>query len=179
MNCQRCGMQIQEGWSYCQNCGEPVRKDANAMYPRTQQTPPTGLATLRIQSTKYRHPFFMVMNLTTPWTWGYKVYIHVDDKEYILKSKNGMLEIPVVPGEHWLHVSAAHHNLTTENNLRKAAGFTEEVAAIGGFTNVAAVSHIVRTTTIDLSDYTKEYFAPNELKVIRVKMNIHGKLVEL
>lgn len=148
MICNKCGKQTSS--RICEHCGNAVGAAA----------PVGGLATLRIIARQ-----------------GFRLYITVDDQEYVLKPKQRQIDIPIVPGVHKIHLSFTSR---TEAKLSKAIGMAAQfVGAAVGSTAIyvwGSAEEGLSRSILDKGAMVK--FDPGDLVETKVKANFWGQLVE-
>ena len=154
MICSKCGKEAGAG-RFCQHCGGAVGSPA----------PTGGLATLRIIA---RKRFFI---------WRYKVYISVDDQEYVLKSKNQQIDIPVVPGVRFVRISSISKKQA--KGMKIGGMVLSFFGAVNGSSSTYVAGNMWENAGAALSkDGVNLEFKPGQIEEIRVKMNFMSQIVE-
>lgn len=165
MYCPHCMKKLPQSAQKCMFCAQPTH------------TPVAGMATLRI-SCRPRMPFarFFFRLILTPTT-RYKVHISVDDQEYVLKSKEKQIDIPVSIGTHVLRISSISKKGAKALKFAGAATSFVGVATGSGATVYAgaAVNDIGRDS---LKNGFSVSFSANELVPIAVRLAWNGSIVE-
>jgi len=165
MICAKCGKETGEG-RFCQYCGAAVSTPA----------PAGGLATLRIIARKHLPVWMMIVQPFNCFS-SYKVYISVDDQEYVLKSKKQQLDIPVVPGVRFVRISSKSKKQAKGMQLIGKA--TQFVGTVYGSGSTYVVGNVLDNVGAALSkDGIKVEFKPGEIEQIKVKANFMGQIVE-
>ncbi|MBO5109792.1 MAG: hypothetical protein J6D21_03650 [Clostridia bacterium] len=108
---------------------------------------------------------------------GYKVYISVDEQNYVLKSKKKQLDIPVSVGTHQVRISSRSKKSA---NAMKIAGIamTFAGAVTGSGSTVYAGAALEDLGKAFSNNGTSITFDANELQVIPVKLAWNGTIVE-
>jgi len=108
----------------------------------------------------------------------YKLYLYVDDVEYVFKSDVGQYDLSVTPGRHSLMLLTQ----PMHKKLRKAAGVIGKGVDIAGKVygsgNARMIGMAMETVEIKDSDYSYVDFAPGEVMTIRVKRNNLDQIVK-
>lgn len=164
MICNKCGKQTREGRT-CEHCG-------NVLVPTSN----SGLATLRVIARKHLPAWMMIVQPVNCFI-GYKVFISVDDQEYVLKSKKQQIDILVVPGVHNVRIASSSRKSA---KLMKGVGMaTRFVGAVWGSSSTYVVGNIMEDTAAAMSqDGVNIQFEAGEFMEIKVKPNFMGKIVE-
>jgi len=107
---------------------------------------------------------------------GYMVFAYVDDREYILKSRKKVLEIPLFAGTHTVRLSPKKKS--TSKLMQTAGKALEFVGAVGGSTDVYATGTLLRFTDALLSGTGGEIsLEAGQTLTVKVKMKWTGGLV--
>ena len=143
---------------------------------QSTHTPIAGMATLRI-SCRTKLPTWMMIVQPFNYFSSYKVYISVDDQNYVLKSKKKQLDIPVSVGTHKIRISStSKKSAKTLKFAGKAMAFTGAVLGSGSAVYAgAAVEDLGNAFSNEGTEYS---FDANELYAIPVKLSWNGGIVE-
>lgn len=165
MICNKCGKTTREG-RFCEHCGNALGTSATN----------GGMATLRIHARKHQTAWLMVLQPVTIFI-GYKVYISVDDQEYVLKSKKGQIDISVVPGVHNVRISAY------SKKQMKAMSIIGFITQLFGAVNASSYTYVAGSIIEDVGramskDGLNIRFEPGEFMEVKVKQNFLGNIVE-
>ncbi len=165
MICSKCGSITKEG-NICERCSNTSVGAFSG----------SGLATLRVIARKHL-PAWMMIVQPINYLVGYKVYISVDDQEYILKSKKQQIDIQVAPGVHNVRISPTRKKSA---KLLKGIGmFTQFAGAVTGSSSTYVVGNIIEDVGGALSDDgVRVEFESGEFMEIKVKLNFMGQIVE-
>lgn len=164
MICNKCGKTTGEG-RFCEHCGNALSATASV----------SSLATLQVVARKHLPLWMMIQPVNL--FMGYKVYITVDDQEYVLKSKKRQIDIQVVPGVHFIRISSkSKRQLKAMKIIGAAAQFAGAVAGSSGTYVLGSVMEDVGGAL--LKDGANVEFEPGEYMEYKVKMNFMGQIVE-
>jgi len=147
---------------------------------KVTHTPLAGMATLRV-SCKHRLPILTVIFcpfiLLFSKFLGYKVYISVDDQNYVIKSNKKQIDIPVSVGTHQVRI--AHMSKKSAKATRFLGTAMTFVGAVTGSRSTVFAGSQVEDLGAAFSDNgVPVTFDPNELVVIAVKQAWNGNIVE-
>lgn len=163
---------------YCPNCMERIPDTATTcpLCSQPTHTPIAGMATLRVSCRKHL-PRWVIILQPLNYFQGYKVFISVDEKEYVLKSKKQQIDIPVSVGTHQVRISASSKKSA---KITKLAGTA--MAFVGAVTGSGSTVY-AGAAIEDLGDALSDNGVPiafdsNELLSISVKMAWNGSIVE-
>lgn len=160
MYCPHCMKKIPPSPGKCPYCSQPTH------------TPTAGMATLRV-SCRTHLPVWMMVVQPLSFFSGYKVYISVDDKNYVLKSKKKQLDIPVSIGTHTVRISSISKGKA--KMLKFAGAATAFVGAVtGSGATVYAGDEVNSLGNESLNDDISVSFNANELVPIAVKLAWNG-----
>ena len=165
MICSKCGKENKTG-RFCEKCGSPL-------------TPPSsgnGMATLRVVARKTPPTWMVVIQ---PWNFflSYKVYVSVDGQEYKLKSKKQVLDIPVVPGIHYVRISST--SIRQSKTLKGIGTAMQFGGAIGGSGGAYVLGNVMEDLGgALLKDGAYVEFEPGEFMEKKVRMNFMLQIVE-
>ena len=164
MFCPQCMKKIPGTATVCPFCAQPTH------------TPVAGMATLRV-SCRPHLPLWMMIVQPINYFVGYKVYISVDDQNYVLKSKKKQLDIPVSIGTHQVRISSVS---------KKSAKMLKFAGTAMAFAGAVTGSGSTIYTGAALEDLGQAFsddgiaisFDSNELVAIPVKPTWHGTIEE-
>ena len=163
---------------YCPHCMKKIPRTATTcpFCNQSTHTPVAGMATLRI-SCRPHLPLWMMMVQPLNYFSGYKVYISVDEQNYILKSKKKQLDIPVSIGNHQVRISSMSKKSAKGLKFAgKALLFAGAVTGSGSTVYAGAAIEDLGTAFSD--DGISVIFASNELLSIPVKLAWNGTVTE-
>ena len=134
-----------------------------------------NMATLRIEA-KPNLPVWAMVVQPLNFFVGYKVFAYVDDREYVLKSKKKVLEIPLFAGTHTVQLCSKKKS--TSKLMQTAGKALEFVGAVGGSTDIYATGTLLRFTDALLSSTGGEIsLEAGQTLTVKVKMKWTGGLV--
>ena len=163
---------------YCPHCMKkiPNTTDKCIYCNQATHTPMAGMSTLRV-SCRVHLPVWMMIVQPFNYFQGYKVYISVDDQDYVLKSKKKQIDIPVSVGTHYVRISSM------SKKSAKALKFGGIAMAFAGAVAGSGATVYAGADVEDLGDAVskegkKISFASDELKAVSVKLAWNGSIVE-
>ena len=163
---------------YCPHCMKKVPRTATQcpFCSKPTHTPVAGMATLRV-SCKRHLPLWMMIIQPLNYFSGYKVYISVDDQNYVLKSKKLQLDVPVSIGTHLVRISSMSKK--GAKALRFAGRAMTFAGAVTGSGSTVYAGAAVEDLGAAFSDKGVSIdFEANELVPIAVKLAWNGTLAE-
>jgi len=163
---------------YCPMCMKEIPKTARQCPFCAQPThiPVAGMATLRV-SCRPHLPLWMMIVQPFNYFYGYKVYISVDEQNYVLNSKKKQIDIPVSVGTHEIRISSvSKKSAKVMQFVGVAMSFSGAVTGSGS--TVYAGSAIEDLGNAFSEDGISISFDYNELLPISVKLAWNGQLVE-
>ena len=145
---------------------QPINNPARAM----------GMATLRIISRPYVHPFLRFFNPFLNLYRGYKIHIDIDNNSHVHKSKDKQMDIPVAPGEHFIRIGSI------SKKSAKAMGAVGKFATFAGAVTGSSATVMGGAALEDVGDLvgkvgSRYHFAPNEIVIVKVKQGFWGEIV--
>ncbi len=164
MYCPHCMKKIPRTETTCPFCAQPAH------------TPVAGMATLRVSCQPHLPLWCMIVQPINYFA-GYKVYISVDDQNYVLKSKKKQLDIPVSIGTHQVRISSMGKKSAKAMKFAGAAMmFTGAVTGSGS--TIYAGAAIEDLGQAFSNDGVSISFDSNELVPFSVKLAWNGAIVE-
>lgn len=164
MYCPHCMKEIQRKSTVCPFCSKPTH------------VPTAGMATLRV-SCRAHLPVWLIVMQPLNYFRGYKVYISVDDQNYVLKSKKKQIDIPVSVGTHRVRVSSiSKTGAKTMKFVGAAMAFTGAVTGSGSTVYAGATLEDLGGAFSDKG--ISVAFDSNELVPLSVKLAWNGLIVE-
>ena len=164
MYCPHCNKKIPRTASTCPFCAQPTH------------TPTAGMATLRV-SCPVHLPLWMMIVQPFNYFNSYKVYISVDDQNYVLKSKKKQMDIPVSIGTHQVRISSM------SKKSAKAMSIAGKLMVFSGAVTDSSSAVYAGAALEDIGAFfsdkgIKVSFEENELVAIPVKLAWNGTIVE-
>ena len=139
-------------------------------------TPRNNMATLRIEA-KPHLPVWMMVVQPFNFFAGYEVFAYVDDREYVLKSKKKVLEIPLFAGTHTVQLSPKKKS--TGKLLQGAGNALKFAGALVGSGNTYLAGSVLNLTDQLMSGTGGEIsLGAGETFTVKVKLNWRGALVQ-
>lgn len=163
---------------YCPHCMKKIPRTATTcpFCAQSTHTPVAGMATLRI-SCRTRRPLWMMLFQPVLCFVGYKVFISVDEQNYVLKSKKKQLDIPISVGTHQVRIaSMSKKSAKAMKFAGMAMAFTGAVTGSGA--TVYAGSALEDLGHAFSDDGVAISFDANELVTFSVKLAWNGSIVE-
>ena len=164
MYCPHCMKKIPRTASTCPFCAQPTH------------TPMAGMATLRV-SCRVHLPLWA--RIVQPFNnfIGYKVFISVDEQNYVLKSKKKQIDIPVSVGTHQVRISSM------SKKSAKAMSIAGKLMVFSGAVTDSSSAVYAGAALEDLGAFFSDKgisvsFDENELVAIPVKQAWNGMIVE-
>ena len=164
MYCPNCMKKVSDTSTKCPECGQPTH------------TPVAGMATLRVSCRKHL-PLWMMIVQPVNFFSGYKVYISVDDQNYVLKSKKKQIDIPVVAGTHKVRIASLSKKTSA------LISFIGKFFRFAGGVTSSGTTIIMGAAMKDLGNAfsnigTNVSFDQNELVPVSVKLAWNNMIVE-
>jgi len=163
---------------YCPHCMKEIPRTATVCPLCAQPThsPVAGMATLRV-SCRPHLPLWMMIVQPFSYFSGYKVYISVDEQDYVLKSKKKQIDIPVSNGNHRVRISSVGKKSA---KAMKFAGMAMEFsgAVTGSGSTIYAGAALEDLGNAFSNDGVSISFDSNELLTVSVKLAWNGTIVE-
>ena len=163
---------------YCPNCMKKIPNTTNAcpFCAKPTHSPVAGMATLRI-SCRPHLPLWMMIVQPLNYFCGYKVYISVDNQDYVLKSKRKQLDIPISVGTHSIRISSvSKKSAKAMNFLGSAIMFT---GAVAGSSSAICAGSAMEDLGAAFSDQGIDVsFEANEVLPVSVKLAWNGMITE-
>lgn len=164
MFCPHCMKKIPRTATTCPFCAQPTH------------SPMAGMATLRISSRTHL-PLWMMIVQPFNYFSGYKVFISVDEQNYVLKSKKKQIDIPVSVGTHQVRISSV------SKKSAKAMSIAGKLMAFSGVVTDSGATVYAGAALEDLGAFFSDKgvsvsFDENELVAISVKLAWNGAIVE-
>lgn len=148
MYCSKCGKENSSNAKFCKACGTSLLSDniVDNTENKTTNTPSKQVPNAMAKICVHVKPYLPLL-YRRPWGKYYKVYIIVDDTEYMINSREKYSEITVVPGSHTLHIDSRSKKERTRNQVLEAA-----THMCGGY--ISAIWGYSFTIANYLQDYT-------------------------
>ena len=163
---------------YCPHCMKETPRESTVcpFCSKPTHIPIAGMATLRI-SCRTHLPIWMIILQPLNYFRGYKVYISVDEQNYVLKSKKKQIDIPVSVGSHRVRISSVSKTGAKAMKFVGAAmAFTGAVTGSGSTVYAGAALEDLGGAFSDEGIFAT--FDPNELVPLSVKLAWNGSIVE-
>ena len=163
MYCPHCNKKIPRTASTCPFCAQPTH------------TPTAGMATLRVSCRPRGARWTMIAFIG--YLQGYKVFISVDNQNYVLKSKKKQIDIPVSVGTHEVRISSV------SKKSAKAMSIAGKLMVFSGAVTDSSSAVYAGAALEDLGAFfsdkgIKVSFEENELVAIPVKQAWNLSIVE-
>ena len=169
MICNACCKKVPEGSTVCPHCNADIINNAS-------KATGSGMAKLVVICRK-KLPIWMMVIQPLMFFKSYKVHISVDEKSYKLVSKDEKIEIPVVPGTHFVRISSvSKKGGKVMKGIGMAASFSGAVLGSGS-------AYVAGAAVEDLGDAVSDSgervnFGEGEIITLKVKPNFMGQIVE-
>ncbi len=178
MLCEKCGSELTPGVMFCGKCGCQLNQPATGAVGTAYQQ---QNATLRIIPQKRSGLFYWLIlgGAKSFYMFGmYKLYLYVDDVEYVFKSNVGQYDLSVTPGRHSIMLLTRPMRKKTKKVIGAIGKGVGVMANIYGNGNAKMIGNAMKMAEVQDSDYDYIDLASGEVMTLFVKRNNLGQIVK-